>query len=266
VQNTVQATRNWVEKGARFGHFTKGVIYGLIGALALKVAIGNGGRVAGEHEAVQVVGRQPFGEVLLVAIAVGLFGYALWRVIEGVQDTGHKGSDGKGILQRFGAIASGVANGALAVAVVQLALGDAESGGARSWVGKVLEQPFGAMLLAVVGGGIVIAGVVQFYQAYTKRFLADFRWAAMTPTERRWVTRIGQVGYCARGIVFLIVGIGLLKAALSHNASEARDTRQALLEIASSGYGQFLLGLVAVGLVAFGLFMVASARYRTIPT
>jgi hypothetical protein len=133
-------------------------------------------------------------------------------------------------------------------------------------VGKVLEQPFGAMLLAVVGGGIVIAGVVQFYQAYTKRFLADFRWAAMTPTERRWVTRIGQVGYCARGIVFLIVGIGLLKAALSHNASEARDTRQALLEIASSGYGQFLLGLVAVGLVAFGLFMVASARYRTIPT
>jgi hypothetical protein len=262
----VQTTQNWVEKGARFGHFTKGVIYGLIGALALKVAIGSGGRIAGEHEAVQTVGEQPFGVVLLVAIAVGLFGYAIWRVIEGVQDTGHKGSDGKGIAQRFGAIASGLANGALAVAVVQLALGDGQGGGARSWVGKVLEQPFGAVLLALVGGGIVIAGVVQFYQAYTKRFMGDFRVTAMTPTERRWVQRTGQIGYSARGIVFPIVGVGLARAALQHNPSEARDTRQALIEIASSGYGQLLLGLVAVGLLAFGLFMVASARYRTIPT
>jgi Domain of Unknown Function (DUF1206) len=263
----VPTTRNWIEKGARFGHFTKGVIYGLIGALALQVAIGSGGRVAGQQEAVQFVGHQPFGEVLLFAIALGLAGYAVWRVIEGVKDTSHKGSDGKGLARRLSVIVSGLINAALAVGVVQLALGNGGSGGgARSWVGKILEQPFGAVLLALIGGGIVIAGLVQFYQAYTKRFLDDFQGAAMTPTERKWVTRAGQVGYSARGAVFPIVGVGLLKAALDDNARETRNTREALLEIASSGHGQLLLGLVAVGLLAFGLFMVASARYRSIPT
>jgi hypothetical protein len=266
IRDLVQTTRNWIEKGARFGHFTKGVIYGLIGALALQVAIGSGGEVAGQEEAVQVVADQPFGVVLLVAMAVGLFGYAVWRLIEGVNDTGHKGSDGKGLAKRLSAIASGLVNGALAVAVVQMALGNGGGEGSRSWVGKLLEQPFGAVLLALVGGGIVIAGLVQFYQAYSKRFLDDFRTGAMSSTERRWITRAGQVGYSARGVVFPIVGFGLLKAALDHDAGQTRDTRQALLEIASSGYGQLMLGLVAVGLLAFGLFMVASARYRAIPT
>jgi hypothetical protein len=262
----VRTTRNWVETGARFGHFTKGAIYGLIGALALQVAIGSGGRVAGQQEAVQVVGRQPFGLALLVGIAIGLSGYAVWRLIEGVKDTSHRGSDGKGLARRFGAIISGLINAALAVGVVQLALGSGGGGGARSWVGKILEQPFGEVFLAFVGGGIVIAGLVQFHQAYTKRFLEDFRGGAMTPTELEWVTRAGQIGYSARGVVFPIVGVGLLKAALDHDARETRGTREALLEIASSGYGQVLLGLVAVGLLAFGLFMVASARFRSIPT
>lgn len=262
----VQTTRNWIEKGARFGHFIKGVIYGLIGALALQVAVGSGGEVAGQQEAARVVGDQPFGVVLLVVMAVGLFGYAVWRLIEGVQDTSHEGSDGKGLAKRGSAIASGLVNGALAVAVVQMALGNGGGGGSRSWVGKLLEQPFGAVVLALVGGAIVIAGLVQFYKAYSKRFLEDFRTNAMSPTERKWITRAGQVGYSARGVVFPIVGIGFLKAALDRDAGQTRDTRQALIEIANSGYGQVLLGLVAVGLLAFGLFMVASARYRTIPT
>jgi hypothetical protein len=262
----VPTPRNWVETGARFGHFTKGVLYALIGALALKVALGHGGNVAGEHEAVQVVGRQPFGVALLIAIAVGLSGFAIWRLIEGIRDTSHRGSDGKGLAQRGGAVVSGLVNAALAIAVLQLGIGSGREGGARSWVGAVLEQPFGAVLLGLVGGGVIVAGLAQFYQAYTKRFLDDFRWGSMTPVERRWVTRAGQVGYAARGVVFPIVGYGLLRAALQHDATETRDTRRALLEIASSGNGPLWLALVAVGLFAFGLFMVASARYRTIPT
>lgn len=262
----METSRDWVEKGARFGHFIKGVIYGLIGALSLHAAFADGGEIAGQREAVNMVQHQPFGVVLLIGISVGLFGYAIWRLIEGVKDTGHKGNDGKGMIQRVAAVASGLVNGALAVAALQVALGNGDGGGTKSWVGKLLEQPFGAVLLGLVGAWVVGAGVVQFYQAYSKRFLEDFRYGAMSPTERRWITRAGQVGYSARGVVFPIVGWGLLRAALSHNPGETRDTRQALIEIASSGYGQLLLGLVAVGLLAFGLFMVASARYRTIPT
>lgn len=263
----VETSRDWLEKGARFGHFTKGVLYGLIGALSLRVAIGDGGQVAGQREAVEMVQQQPFGVVLLVAIAIGLFGYAVWRVLEGVKGAGRRGGDGNGTAHRVGAVASGLVNGSLAVAVLQMALGSgSSSGGAQSWVGKLLEQPFGAVVLGAVGAAIVLAGLVQFYKAYTKRFLEDFRYNAMSPKERRWITRAGQVGYSARGVVFPIVGYGLLRAALDQNPGQARDTRQALLEIASSGNGQLLLGLVAVGLLAFGLFMVASARYRAITT
>jgi hypothetical protein len=262
----VDTTRNWLEKGARFGHFTKGVIYGLIGALALQVAIGSGGRVPGQEDAVGLVADQPFGVVLLLAIAVGLFGYAIWRVIEGAQDKRRKGSGGKGLAHRFASVASGVVNGALAVAVLQLALGNGGGGGSKSWVGALLEQPFGAVLLALIGAGIILTGLFQLYKAYTKKFLEDFRSGGLSPTERRWITRAGQVGYSARGVVFPIVGVGFVKAALDHDPGQSGGMREALVEIASSGHGQLLLGLVSVGLLAFGLFMVASARYRTIPT
>lgn len=262
----MENTGNWLEKGARFGHFTKGIIYGLIGALALQVAIGSGGRVSGQEEAVAVIGDQPFGKFLLLAIAVGLFGYAIWRLLEGVQDKRNKGRGGKGLAHRIAAVASGLVNGALAVAVLQMALGNGGGGGARSWVGKLLEQPFGAVLLALIGAAIIVAGLFQFYKAYTKKFLEDFRSGRLSPTERRWITRAGQVGYSARGVVFPIVGVGFVKAALDHDPGQTRGTREALGEIASSSSGQLLLGLVALGLLAFGLFLVASARYRTITT
>ena len=253
--------RKWVETGARFGHLTKGIIYGLIGALAFQVAIGSGGRVAGQQEAAQEVGRQPFGVFLLLAIAAGLFGYAAWRFVEGVKDTAHEG-----LAKRAMAFISGFVNASLAVAVLQMALGNERGSGAQSWVGTVLEQPFGGVLLALIGLGVVGAGLFQLYQAYTKRFLRNFKTNAMSPTERRWVTRMGQAGYGARGVVFPIVGIGMLQAALQHDPGRSRGLRDALLEIARSDHGQLLLGLVAVGLLAFGLFMVASARYRAIST
>jgi hypothetical protein len=259
----VDSSQTWLEKGARFGHFTKGVLYGLIGALALQAALGQGGQVAGGEEAARFVGHQPFGRVLLALIAVGLSGYSIWRFIEGVQDTEHKGSDAMGLLGRAAAVLSGLLNGALSVAVFQMALGRAHSGGgARSWVGQLLELPLGTPLVGIAGVGIVVAGLYQFYRAYTKDFLDAFRFHSMSPDEQRWITRMGQIGYGARGVVFPIVGIGFLRAALEQNPSRTRDVREALLEIARSDAGQVALGLVAVGFLAFGLFMIASARYR----
>jgi hypothetical protein len=261
----LNTTRGWVEKGARFGHITKGVLYGLMGALALRVALGTGGQIAGGKEAAHVVEQQPFGKVLLVLLAVGLAGYAIWRIISGVKDSEHHGRDGKGLAKRGAAIFSGLANGALSVAVFQMALGQADGGdGARSWVGKILAQPFGAVVIGVAGSVIIAAGLAQFHQAYTKKFLEGFRWQSMSARERHWVTRMGQVGYCARGVVFPIIGIGLVRAALDHDPSQTRGVREALLDIAHSGVGQVLLGVVAVGFLAFGAFLLASARHRQI--
>jgi hypothetical protein len=258
----VNNSKSWLENGARFGHFTKGVLYGLIGALALGAALGAGGQVGGGEDAARFVGDQPFGRVLLVLIGIGLAAYSVWRFIEGIKDTEHEGSDGKGLAKRLGALASGVANGALAVAIFQMALGESGGGGARSWVAELLAQPFGAALIGAVGIGIIVAGLVQFYEAYSKKFLEPLRVHAMSADERRWVTRMGQVGYSARGVVFPLIGVALVRAAINHNPHEAKGLGEALLEIASSSYGQAMLTFVALGFLAFGAFMIASAKYR----
>jgi uncharacterized protein DUF1206 len=258
------SNRGWLERAARLGHLAKGAIYALVGVLALQVALGAGGRIAGNHEAFELIGDQPFGRALLFLIAVGLAGYALWRVIEAAGGVWQKPRGGA--LHRLGALGAGLVNGALSVAVFQMALGSAGSGSSepRSWVGQLLQQPFGEVALALVGAIIIGVGVFQFYQAYSKKFLEDFRLSKMSPDEQRWVTRAGQAGLVARGVVFPIVGAGFLRAALEHDPSKTRDTRAALIEIASSAGGQIALALVAIGLLCFALFMVASARYRQI--
>lgn len=260
------SNKSWLERAARLGHLAKGLIHGLVGVLALQVALGAGGHIAGDHEAIELIGDQPFGRGLLFLVAVGLAGYALWRLIESFGGLWQRTRGG--LLHRLGALGGGLVNAALSVAVFQMALGHSgkagESHHPRSWVGEVLEQPFGEAALALAGAIIIVVGAFQFYQAYTKKFLRDFRLNKMSPDEQRWVTRAGQAGLVARGVVFPIVGVGLLRAALEHDASETRDTRAALVEIASSAGGQIALALVAIGLLAFALFMIASARYRQI--
>jgi hypothetical protein len=260
------SNKGWLERGARLGHLAKGLIHGLVGVLALQVALGAGGRIAGDHEAMELIGDQPFGRALLFLVALGLAGYAAWRLIEGFGGVWERTRGG--LMHRLGAFGGGLVNAALSVAVFQMALGDSgkagESHHPRSWVGELLQQPYGEIGLALVGAIIVVVGAFQLYEAYTKKFLQDFRLSKMSEDEQRWVTRAGQAGFVARGVVFPIVGVGLLRAALQRDASETRDTRAALVEIASSAGGQIALALVAVGLLAFALFMVASARYRRI--
>ena len=262
----METSRDWIERGARFGHFTKGILYGLMGALALQVALGTGGRVAGSHEAARLVERQPMGAVLLLLMAVGFAAYAGWRCIVAIKDSERKGRSAKGLIQRAGALIGGIANAALAVALFQVALGRSggQSNAARSWVGQILAQPFGGALVAAVGAGIVIAALVQFHRAYTKKFLDDFRWQAMSHDQRRWVARLGQAGYGAQAVVFSIIGAGLVRAALERDPGQTRGVREALLDIAHSSAGQVLLGVVALGFLAFGSFLIASARYRHI--
>lgn len=253
----------WVEKGARIGQFTKGIIYGLTGVLALQSALGGGGRVGGTEEATRFVHEQPFGKVLLVLLGVGLSGYALWRLVVGIKDTDQCGRTAKGVGQRAAAVISGLINAALAVAIFQLALGGGSSGDSpRSWVAQVMEQPFGVLAVGITGVVVVGAGLFQFYLVYTKKFLEPLRLGELSQQERAWVTRLGQVGHAARGIVFPIIGIALVEAASRHNPGATKGMGEALRDIASSSTGQAQLALVAAGFMAFGAFMLVSAKYR----
>lgn len=256
----------WVERLARVGFATKGVVYGLVGALALAAAFNEGGSVGGSKNAMQTIGAQPFGQTLLYIIAVGLAGYALWRIVQAVIDPENVGTDGKGIAKRIGYVASGAIHGALCVAAYQMASGGGGGGSSKkTWVAQLLAEPFGAFLVGAGALGLIVFGLQQLHKAWTVDFTKKMKTAEMSPQERTWAIRLGRVGLAARGVILPLMGVFLMRAALQHDASEVKGLGATLREISSQPYGPWLLALVAAGLIAYGVHMLANAKYRRIP-
>src|SRR6056297_2188263 len=157
-----------VEKLARFGYAVKGVVYGLIGVLAIMAAFGSGGQTSGSRGVLDTIAGGPFGQVLLGLIAIGLFGYALWRFVQSIVDPDNKGTDAEGLVKRTGYFISGVIYAGLGIAAVRLLLGSGGGGGsnADSRTATLMEQPFGLWLVGLVGAITIGVGLYQLYKAY----------------------------------------------------------------------------------------------------
>lgn len=253
-----------LRKLARFGYLTKGALYAAIGVLAVLAALGEGGQVGGHGDVVRTAGHGPFGTVLLVVIGVGLLGYAAWRVVEAVLDVHADGRDGKGLAKRAGYLGSGLMNAAVGVLALDMVIGRGGAGGGGepgTYVGKLMQEPAGAILLALVGVGFVIAGVQQLASGWTKKFTERLRMQELDYQKRRTVVRTGQVGLMARGVVFGIVGGFLVFAVVTHDPSEARGLGGTLQTIASQPFGTVLLLVVAAGLACYGLYQMVFAKY-----
>ncbi|WP_437726994.1 DUF1206 domain-containing protein [Sorangium sp. So ce861] len=259
---TQPENNGWVRTLARFGFAAKGLVYVLIGALSLQAAFSGGGRTAGGHEAVGVLGEQPFGQALLIVVGIGLLGYALWREVLAIKDPGHVGHDAKGKAERVGWAASGVISAGLAITAFQLALGRGGGGdGSRTWVGKVMEQPFGGVLVAIAGLAVIAVAVQQIRKAMNSRFARDLSTQGMSPPERTWVFRMARVGLVSRGVVFGIIGAALIQAAIAHDPGQSKGVGEALSTVAASPFGPMLLVLVAAGLCAYGVYMFFCTKY-----
>ena len=263
-----QATREaapWIERLGRLGVATKGFAYLIVGVLAALAAIGAGGATTDQRGAFAWLLEQSFGRPLLAVVAVGLVGYALWRFVQAGLDTEAKGSDAKGLQARGAYMVSGLVYLALCFSVVQLLLGaGAESGESTTqhWTAWLFERPFGRWLVGLGGAAIVATGFVQFYRAYAAKFREKLRIDDLSPDQERWVVRLGRLGFAARGLAFTIIGGFLIAAALHANPAEARGLGGALDALAAQPFGPWLLGLTAVGLAAFGVYMFVEARYR----
>jgi hypothetical protein len=253
-----------LEKLARAGYVTKGVVYALVGVLAVQVAAGSGGRLEGSRGAIQAIGRQPFGRALLVLTTVGLASYVIWRFIQALWDVERKGSDARGIIKRLGYAASGVVYAGLAMMAGRVAFGlragagDAE----QQWTARLMAQPAGPLLVALAGAIILGIGVYQFYRVYDLDFMKSYDLHRMSHSERRFARRAGQWGLSARGVTFSLIGWFLIQAAIQHDPGEARGLGAALAALAAQPYGPWLLSLVALGLVAFGAYCFTNARFR----
>jgi uncharacterized protein DUF1206 len=247
---------------ARAGFAARGLIYVIIGILALKLALGSGGETTDQAGALHTIARQPFGKVLLVLVAIALGGYSLWRFLHALLGHGPEKSDST--FERVAAAGSGVAYAAICVLAVQVLQGSTTSNHAPKATAGVLGWPGGTWIVA--GAGVVLIGTALFqgYRGLANGFLDDSKSEQMSPTLRRVFIWLATVGHVARMVVFGLVGIFLVKAAIDYSPGTAVGLDGALAKLADRAYGPYLLGLVAAGLVAFGLYSFVDARYRKI--
>jgi hypothetical protein len=254
------------ERLARAGYVAYGVVYVLVGMLALRAAFGGGAAATGQEGALRSILLAPLGRVLLGLVAVGLVAYAVWRLFQGIRDPENEGGDAKGVAKRLDHVLNGLFHAALAFCAGQLALGSGGGGGGSpdDWTATLMSQPFGRPLVVVAGAVIFCAGLYQFYKAYKADFRDELKSHEMSRREKVWTTRSGRLGYAARGVVFGVIGVFLARAALQADPQEVRGLGGALDTLARQPFGPYLLGLVAAGLVAYGAFMFVVARYRRI--
>lgn len=263
------ATSKWMVMLARLGYAIKGVVYLIIGLLAVQLAAGVGGKVTDQKGALQTISSLPFGKFLLVVVTIGLFAFALWCFVQALFDTEGKGSKAKGIIARIGYAAVGIGYAAIGFGALQLVMGSGSAGkssntNTQDWTALLLKQPFGVALVVIAGLVVLGVAVYLYSKAYTAKFQNRLSLTGLNAQVRRMVIGVGRLGYAALGVVFTIIGIFMMVAAVQHNPSEAKGLDGALQELTQQPFGQFLLGIVALGLIAYGIYSFVEARYRRI--
>lgn len=252
----------WVTRLARMGYAAKGLVYLTIGALSAQAAW-SAGKVEGSEGALSTLRGQPFGWTLLAMMAVGLAGYVVWRVVQATMDPENKGSDAKGLGARAGYAISAVAYTGLALEAVRLLSGGGRQGGG-GWTATLMEKPFGQLLVGAVGLGIAGYGLFQLYRGATSDIAKRLGFGGLDADLRRRIVTLGRVGTCARGVVFAIAGWLVILSAVRYQPGKAAGVEGALEALREQSHGRWLLGAAALGLMAYGVFQLAKARYRRI--
>jgi hypothetical protein len=255
----------WIERLARLGYAARGVVYLVIGMIALQAANGAGSPNVDQQRALYAILSQPFGQVLLTIITIGLLGYALWRLFEAVVDPEHEGADGHGVAKRVGYAIAGLSYGALAYFAWRVLRGtQTGSANAQDMTAQVMARPFGHWLIALIGLALALAGLYQIYQAYAWKFEMRFKSGEMSGAQHQAAIRLGRAGFATKGVVYIIIGVFLMQAGLTFDPQKAGGLGKALQTLASQPYGAWVLALTALGLLAYGLYSLALALFRQI--
>jgi hypothetical protein len=257
----------WVERLGRAGLAAKGISFGIVAVLAILVAVDAGGKTTDRQGALRTVAGEPFGRFLLIVLAVGFAAYTVWRLAQAFLDRDDEGSGAKGLAKRATYLGRAAIYAGLFVTTLSILLGEDRGSGSGSEdqaTAGVLDWPAGRWLVAAAG--IVVAGVGLYnaYRGLSRKFEDKLKRGEMSPAEQRWVGRIGTIGLLARAVVFGLVGWFLVKAAVEYDPKETIGLDGALAKLAQASYGHWLLAAVAVGLLAYGAFSLAEARYRDI--
>lgn len=242
----------------RLGYAARGLVYILLGYLALSTA-GQAGD--GQSAVFDMIQDVPLGTPLLYLVTVGLLAYALFKLLDAATDLENHGGGAKGTAKRIGSAGSAVAHLLLAYTAFQFARGaqhgSTGDGGGQERASTLLSWEMGWILLGLIGLGFIVAAAMQARNAFDAHFMQ--RLSGRAPAS---VKTIGRIGHAARAVVFLIIGWSLVQAGWLERSGEVKGLGAAIMALSDQGV---LYTLVAVGLILFGVFSLIAARYRIIP-
>ena len=255
-----------IEPLARLGYASKAIVYGIVGVLALLAATNRGGAITDRSGALRAILSRPLGNTLLFVLAIGLCGYALWRVLDAVFDPDRRGTRFNGLVTRIGSIGRAIVYGGLGVEAFRLAAGLRTSRGdaTRTWAARILEWPLGEWILGLAGAIVVAYGVAQIRKALVGHTHKDIDLSPVPPAMRDPLLKIGRFGVGARAVIIVALGFFLLRAAITHNPREAHGLRESLVDLVNLFEGRWVLVVLALGLTAYGIDQALHARCRRI--
>jgi hypothetical protein len=251
----------------RTGFVSRGLIYAIVGWLAIEVAThATPGSSANQKGALETIAKQPLGHWLLIVVAIGLGAYAIWRFVQAYVGHGPEGGGDASGFGRISAAASGCAYLAMCALAVSILMGASSrsSGNPHRSAAGVLGWPGGQWIVGIAGLVFIGVGLFQGYKGVTRRFLDEDKTEEMGGLTTRAITIMGVIGHLARMVAFGLIGAFAVKAAVDYAPRNAVGLGGALERLSRQTYGTFLLAVVAAGLIAFGLYSIAEARYRRI--
>ncbi|MEA2933437.1 MAG: hypothetical protein QOD74_83 [Variibacter sp.] len=257
--------RTGFEWMARGGYAARGLVFVVIGVLSGLAAFGARAQPAGTQGALRTLFDTPFGSVLLWAIAIGLAGFALWRLMQGILDADHLGRDRKAVLRRAAYVGGGLFHLGLAAWAVSLVFlgfgGGDEDRAARDWTAWLLAHHWGSWIVLAIGAAFCIGGIAIVFQGMTRRFQDRL---SLGREPRKIVVLLGRIGFTARGVLFVMIGVFLIMAAAQSNARQVHGVGGALQELQRQPYGWIALSAAALALLAYGIFESAQAMFRRV--
>ncbi|MEC4021004.1 DUF1206 domain-containing protein [Streptomyces sp. H27-D2] len=255
-----------MEAAARWGLAARGAVYVLVGLLALRIAFGDSGKQADRGGALEELAKQPFGAVLVWALGIGMVGMALWRLSEAL--FGAAGPKGHKVSKRLTSAVRCVFYGLVAYSVISFAVGEKSSGSSdkqsQDVTARALELPLGRWLVGLGGLVIVGAGLWIVVRAIQRKYRKHLKLSEMSKRTEQAVDVLGVAGGVCRGVVFTVAGGFAVSAAVKYDPDEAKGLDDTLRSFADTPAGRWLLVVMAVGLVMFGLFSFAMARWRKV--
>ncbi|TVZ52483.1 DUF1206 domain-containing protein [Dokdonia sp. Hel_I_53] len=249
------------ERLASFGIATKGIVYFIIGLLTAMTAFGYGGKKSNSTTVLEFLSSQSYGKFILIVLAIGLLGYVFWRWYQAIANPNNLDNDSKGIIKRVAYFVSGILYGSLAYTAIKIVMGDNSQGG-NSFFSKLFNSEYATASAIIIGLILVGKGVYEFYQGYSGKFKDEVESAGLDHRAQKFIMKAGKVGYTSRGIVAGVLGFLFVKAGLGDNAQKLSKTDA--FSFIQDEFGSIVMGIVALGLVGYGVFMIIKAKYSSL--